>query len=545
MAGVFSIQVVTVAGRTLIASATATNQIVFVKALSAPTVPADPSVTTGYDGVQGTVTSSSATNNVARVVTSYNNAPSASPQSVKAIALMGRLVSQSDAEAVIFAYCTDADSEIYLPGKNAPEQITRFAYNIAFEGNAPLEVTEAGAASLSDLDRFVSLHRAGDPTRGEDQEIKGNKTFDGEVTLKGAVHMSANIVPTKGSTYKIGDSVGTRLSDVYTETLHASTIIGGDTISSNWNIEVGNSVMPESSTVTEGVSSVSLGAGNARFGSLYAETVNGVNLELNQPSSSNKATLTFKEDALLTDKDIVPANNTNAIQSCGRVGRPWKEMYVKNAIFLTRGTSSTTDNLVIYEDDGGINLENSYTGGDAGSFWFRKRTGGSFVGATVSAGEFIGAPMGVSSLSHTPTELPNSDALVDAPTWNIKKGTIVMAMPCWATARSLFMNRKGAGDSVTVTFPDVAQAPFQHGSDYDSDPEKGAWYIASWKFGFGNSPKSSFIPLSTQDGSTSQELFSYLPAGTYRLLCCVEECIGVAYSEYHPEGMCVLLQKIS
>ena len=545
MAGVFSSQVVTVAGRTLIASATATNQIVFVKALSATTVPADPSVTTGYDGVQGTIASSSATNNVARVVTSYSNAPSSASQPVKAIALMGRLASQSDAEAVIFAYCTDSDSEIFFPGNNAPDQITRFAYNVAFEGNAPLEVTEAGAASLSDLDRFVSLHRAGDPTHGEDQSIKGSKTFDGEVTLKGAVHMSANIVPTKGSTYKIGESVESRLSDVYTETVHVGTIIGGDTISSNWNIEVGNSVVPESSTVTDSVSSVSFGAGNARFGSVYANTVNGVYLELNQPSSSNKATLTFKEDALLTDKDIVPANSTSDIQSCGRLARPWKEMYVKNAIFLTKGTSSTTNNLVIYEDDGGINFDNSYTGGDGGSFAFRKRAGGSLVGATVSAGEFFGAPMGVSSLSHTPSTLPNSDAHENAPTWNIKKGTIVMAMPCWATARSLFMNRKGAGDSITVTFPDVSQAPFQHGNDYDTDPEKGAWYIASWKCGFGNSPESRFIPFSTVDGTTSRELFSYLPAGTYRLLSCVEECTGVGHSEYHPDGVCVLLQKIS
>ena len=545
MAGVFSSQVVTVAGRTLIASATATNQIVFVKALSATTVPADPSVTTGYDGVQGSVTSSSATGNVARVVTSYNNAPTSAPQPVKAIALMGRLASQSDAEAVIFAYCTDVDSEIFFPGNNAPEQITRFAYNIAFEGNAPLEVTEAGAASLSDLERFVSLHRAGDPTTGEDQTIKGSKTFDGEVTLKRAVHMSADIVPTKGTTYKIGDSVGTRLSDVYTETVHVSQIIGGDTISSNWNIEVGNSVVPESSTVTEGVSSVSLGAGNARFGSVYAGAVNGVYLELNQPSSSNKATLTFKEDALLTDKDIVPAGTTSDIQSCGRLARPWKELYVKNAIYLTNGTSSTTSNLVIYEDDGGINFDNSYTGGDGGLFAFRKRTGGSIVGATVLAGEFFGAPMGVSSLSHTPADLPNSSASVDAPTWNIKKGTIVMAMPCWATARSVFMNRKGAGDTITVTFPDVSQAPFQHGNDYDTDPEKGAWYIASWRFGSGNSPKSMFVPFSTLDSANSRELFSYLPAGTYRLLNGVEECVGVGHSEYHPEGMCVLLQKIS
>ena len=198
MAGVFSDQVVTVAGRTLIASATATNQIVFVKALSATTVPADPSLTSGYDGVQGTITSSSATNNIARVVTSYNNANTSAPQPVKAIALMGKLASQSDAEAVIFAYCTDAGSEIFFPGNGAPEQITRFAYNIAFEGNAPLEVTEAGAASLSDLDRFVSLHRAGDPTTGEVQTIRGRKTFKNEITLQSTLS-SSSLIKTTGA----------------------------------------------------------------------------------------------------------------------------------------------------------------------------------------------------------------------------------------------------------------------------------------------------------------------------------------------------------
>ena len=211
MAGVFSSQVVTVAGRTLIASATATNQIVFVKALSATTVPADPSQTSGYDGVQGTITSSSATNNVARVVTSYNNARTNAPQPVKAIALMGRLASQSDAEAVIFAYCTDSGSEIHFPAKNAPEQITRFAYNIAFEGNAqaPLEVTEAGAASLSDLDRFVSLHVAGDPTTGEVQTIRGRKTFTNEVTLQSTLSSSSLIKTTgavSGSTGIFGEA---------------------------------------------------------------------------------------------------------------------------------------------------------------------------------------------------------------------------------------------------------------------------------------------------------------------------------------------------
>ena len=194
MAGVFSNQVVTAGGRALIASATATNQIVFVKSLSATTVPTGPGDTPGYDGIEGSITSSSSTENVARVVASFGNAAGGAPQPVKAIALMGRLASQSDANAVIFAYCADSGSEIYFPGNNAPEQITRFAYNVAFEGTAPLEVTEAGGASLSDLDRFVSLHRAGDPTTGEEQWVKGSKTFEGETSCWGKASLEANIV---------------------------------------------------------------------------------------------------------------------------------------------------------------------------------------------------------------------------------------------------------------------------------------------------------------------------------------------------------------
>ena len=519
MAGVFSSQVVTVAGRALIASATATNQIVFVKALSATTVPADPSQTSGYDGVQGTITSSSATNNVARVVTSYNNAPTSTPQLVKAIALMGRLASQSDAEAAIFAYCTDSGSEIYFPGNNAPEQITRFAYNIAFEGDAPLEVTEAGAASLSDLDRFVSLHVAGDPTHGEDQEIKGSKTFDGEVTLKGAVHMSANIVPTKGSTYKIGESVESSLSDVYTEKLHVGTILHGEAVSSDVDVELGSSISPEHTTVSNGISSVYIGSSNARFNTVYAGTVNGVNIELGEASTSNKATLTFKEDALLTDKDIVPANNTNAIQSCGRVGRPWKELYVKNAIFLTKGTSSTTNNLVIYEDNGGINLDNSYAGGDGGSFWFRKKTGGSLVGATVSAGEFIGANPTISRASVS--AIPESETVqnvYDGDVVTIPVGGLILVVPNETWMQNGGVGRKiMPGESITIT-----------------NENKDAFMVADWTVGESGSGYSQKIISASES--------AFLKVGTYRALSYITY---PANSQSPVHGAPILLQRVS
>ena len=518
MAGVFSNQVVTVEGRTLIASATATNQIVFVKALSSTTAPVSPSQTSSYNGVQGTITSSSATNNVARVVTSYNNAPTSTPQPVKAIALMGRLASQSDADAVIFAYCTDSGSEIYFPGNNAPEQITRFAYNIAFEGDAPLEVTEAGAASLSDLNRFVSLHRAGDPTHGEDQEIKGSKTFDGEVTLKGAVHMSANIVPTKDSTYKIGDSAS-RLTDVYTKTLHVGVILHGEVVSPDEDIAVGSSISPEYTSVTNGISSLSVGAIDARFNTVYAETVNGVNIELGEVHSPNKATLTFAEDALLTDKDIVPANNTNAIQSCGRVTRPWKELYVKNAIFLTKGTSSTTNNLVIYEEDGGINLEDSYTGGDAGVFRFRKKTGGSISGATVSAGEFLGANPTISRASVS--AIPESEVVqnvYDGDVVTIPVGGLILVVPNATWMQNGGVGRKiMPGESITIT-----------------DENKDAFMVADWTVGDSGSGYSQKIISASES--------AFLKVGTYRALSYITYPSG---SQHPTGGAPILLQRVA
>lgn len=590
MAGVFSSQVVTVAGRTLIASATATNQIVFVKALSATTVPTDPSVTTGYDGVQGSVTSSSATNNVARVVTSYNNAPSTSPQPVKAIALMGKLASQSDAEAVIFAYCTDSGSEIYFPGNNAPEQITRFAYNIAFEGNAPLEVTEAGAASLSDLDRFVSLHRAGDPTHGEDQTIFGDKTWEHQQDFNEACRFHNSVVtngvwPETDNAYSLGLQ-NAKYKAIYGETVNSSIVMAnsvsaGDARVGSLHVSVQNDepvVDLSGSTLTGWRSgggaqdnpyqyNLLIGGGlsvpsgdeygalvitpqavhvNASTGNItypFAEVQVGTTtyplksvctqeLILRSTANSSSAIMMYGEGGIMMHADIMPAHDTRATaEDCGRFARPWNHVYVRDAITFVGDSTSEAQCATLYEDEGSLVLS---PGHDIrlGTAW----------GAH---GSIYGAPMGVSALRHAPSWLPDSSEVTDAPTWEIEKGAIVMAMPCWATARSVFTRRKGAGDPIDVTFPDVAQAPFQHVQSFDNDPEKGAWYIASWKHGYGNIPQSHFIPLSTQGSSSGTELFSYLPAGKYRLLNAVEGCGSVEFSDYHPEGMCVLLQKIS
>lgn len=180
MSSIFQTNEITQAGLALVASATSSNPIAYVKALSAsqiPQTPQDLEVENYYNGIEGEIDASSATDNVARIVAVYGNNITDTPQLVKAIAIMGKLANQSDSQAVIFAYCYDADSQIKFPALSAPDQRTRFAFNFAFDQVEAVSVTEAGRASLADLERLVSCHKAGDPNAGVDQTVLGEKTF--------------------------------------------------------------------------------------------------------------------------------------------------------------------------------------------------------------------------------------------------------------------------------------------------------------------------------------------------------------------------------
>lgn len=590
MASVFQTNEITQAGLRLIAESSSANPIAFVDALSASQVPQDPEEAQGYNGIGGTIDASSATDATARVVALFGNTSTSEAQVVKAIAIRAKLASQSDSDAVIFAYSYDADSAIYFPSNTAPSQRTRFAFAFDFSQTQNVSVTEAGSASLADLERFVSCHKAGNPNAGEDQTIFGDKYWYGQQDFDEACRFYNAVVthsvwPETDNAYSLGLQ-NAQYKAIYGETVNStnvmtSTVSANDASIGSLNVSVqdGDSVVNLSGSTLTGWKSgygtqdspyqynLLVGSGlsvpsgddygvltitpqavhvNASTGNVtypYVEVKVGTTdyplksvctqeLILRSTANASSAIMMYGEGGIMMHADIMPAHDTRATaEDCGRYQRPWNHVYVRNAVTFVMDNTSEAQCITLYEDEGTLVLSNGHNL-SLGNVWGQH-------------GSIYGAPMGVSSERHSPSTLPNSSTIADAPTWDIEKGTIVMAMPCWATARSVFMNRKGAGDSITVTFPDVAQAPFQHGSDYDTDPEKGAWYIASWRYGSGNNPKSHFIPLSTQDGSSSQELFSYLPAGTYRLLNCVEECTGVTYSDYHPEGMCVLLQKIS
>ena len=180
----FENQTITQEGLNLIAHATAADAIVYTKALSNATVPADPSNVSSYSGKVGTIDSASSSGNAARITLAFENSDTMSSQAVKCVALMGRLQSESG-DGVIVAYCSSGESSIILPSSLDAPCVTRFVVNLVMStgSGSTINVVESGVASLSDLSRFVSLHVAGDPTTGEAQTIRGAKTFTDQATF--------------------------------------------------------------------------------------------------------------------------------------------------------------------------------------------------------------------------------------------------------------------------------------------------------------------------------------------------------------------------
>lgn len=179
----FENQTITQEGLNLIAHATAADAIVYTKALSNATVPADPSNVSSYSGKVGTIASASSSGNAARITLAFENSDTMSSQAVKCVALMGRLQSESG-DGVIVAYCSSGESSITLPSSIDAPCVTRFVVNLVMSAGSgsTINVVESGGAGLSDLSRFVSTHKVGSP-EGEDQTIKGKKTFTDQTTF--------------------------------------------------------------------------------------------------------------------------------------------------------------------------------------------------------------------------------------------------------------------------------------------------------------------------------------------------------------------------
>lgn len=180
----FSVRVLTTHGQALVASATAGNRLQFSGmrvSSSAMTEPqAAAAVVTDFSVDAGAIKSASASGSVCRIVATYQN-PANTEAHLKSFALCGRLESELNDNVV--AVQSDADADVVLSPYGTPGDtvLISFSFNVSAGGSVLVEVTGAASATLADLDRFVSCHKAGDPLEGEDQEIWGKKSFRGAI----------------------------------------------------------------------------------------------------------------------------------------------------------------------------------------------------------------------------------------------------------------------------------------------------------------------------------------------------------------------------
>lgn len=208
----FSVNALTTAGFALIAQATSSNPIVWIGAVasvnsySAVEISSLDDPTDGAWGVQGgTIVAASATGTTARIIAGFTNR--ASETTVKTIGVVCRLASQSDAEAIVVAAISDANASIRIPPTTEPAVRIEVDVNVTISATNTVTVTSstAGSAMLSDLDRFMSCHKAGQPTAGERQGIYGIKDFQNDIYVGDDTGVSIRLHGEEYGHYGFGD----------------------------------------------------------------------------------------------------------------------------------------------------------------------------------------------------------------------------------------------------------------------------------------------------------------------------------------------------
>lgn len=208
----FSVNALTTAGLALIAQATSSNPIVWIGAVASVndytaieiSSLEDPS--DGAWGVQGgIIVAASATDTVARIIAGFTNRPSET--TIKTVGVVCRLASQPDSAAIVVAAVSDSAATIRIPPATEPACRIEVDVNVNISASDDVTVTSstAGSAMLSDLDRLVSCHKAGQPTVGERQGIYGVKAFRDDIYVGDDTGVTIRLHGEERGSYGFGD----------------------------------------------------------------------------------------------------------------------------------------------------------------------------------------------------------------------------------------------------------------------------------------------------------------------------------------------------
>lgn len=331
--------VLTPAGAALIAQATATNPIVWVGALSKATAASSAEElavkdASWYDGKAGEIVAVSATDNVARPVAAWH--PSGARQAALSLCVTARLASQTDADAVVMSAMSDPNSTVVLPGADDTGQTVGMPFPIDINASDTVAVTPGASASLADLERFVSMHKAGDPTQGDDQSIRGIKTFLDQIradfvdlpanSQANGVVFNGNIIPNDDNVFGLG-MVGCAWEGVRAWEIH-TTELKNDLDSGTQPILVYSTLSPS------GQNSPTLGDSSHPWKHVYAEQIDLPNFSIYYDDNLDSAVI---------DYTFSPSEDNNS--SLGRPSCRWDTVYCLDVVAERVLASSRTCTL--------------------------------------------------------------------------------------------------------------------------------------------------------------------------------------------------------
>lgn len=263
--------------------------------------------TGAYDDVTSRILSLSVTGSTLRAVVLFRS--TGSQKACRSVALLS-------GENVI-AILSSPSVKFYIPAASESVVGVSVDFEITFTntGQATVEVSDANTAMLSDLDRFVSCHIAGDTDTGEAQYIAGEKTFGDKVTFssvdfQGPVSVKNYFDARRVSTPEIqltdGSALSLRVWQSTTEPktfLSASskslTIQGGETYPLTLQAERG--IIIDGNIQPSADSTKALGSEGARWSEVWAYEVNALLLR-----AGNQAEFSYDGfvKALKRSKDV-------------------------------------------------------------------------------------------------------------------------------------------------------------------------------------------------------------------------------------------------
>ena len=263
----FTYNCLTFAGAGLLAQADSSNPIVYIGAVGSTGDYIDSQLQTmdspsdaRWDIQGGIIVAASATAVTARIIAGFTNR--ASSTTLKAIGIIGRLASQPDSQAVVVASVSDPAASIRIPSTAEPDVRIEVALNITVTDTESVTVTSstAGSAMLSDLDRLVSCHKAGQPTVGERQAIYGIKDFQNDIYVGDDTGVSIRLHGEERGSYGFGDIVVKNAENGHQATL--TFHLDGPS-----RIEVDADFCPAANVV------YNLGDPSLKWGTLYVDSI--------------------------------------------------------------------------------------------------------------------------------------------------------------------------------------------------------------------------------------------------------------------------------